>query len=461
VYSAHLKAGNTTSGEIDRETGAIRIIANMAEVPSGSRIIVTGDMNFYDNAELGYQVFLAGGLIDPLGTGSWSGSSNTLKHTQSPRVIQADGLANGGLDDRFDFQLSTPPMHGSGGLTLMSGTYRPVGNDGNHYNIAINDGANSYWPGDSSASNALADVLHDASDHLPLAADYRLPAILETTFGGCDVGTVLVDYPMTCSLDIANAGDSSIAGGTAVLDWSIEATGVLSGNTDDGMLGAGNATQIQLELDTSAAGAFDDQLDVVSTDDLTQHAPATLSVTGHVLRHANPSFVSDADNNFYVYYIDVDPDSGDVPLGIQFWNYGWDTDQSRMDVDEVSTPEAPLQFLGGTWNNVGPFPVSMPFSIVTDGVSPGNYVRSVTILASDEDLPGEDTASLHLTLNITVREPTSNCDGDVTGDGVTDVADLLALLDGYGGSDPALDIVPDGIIDINDMLALLADFGCE
>jgi len=87
-------------------------------------------------------------------------------------------------------------------------------------------------------------------------------------------------------------------------------------------------------------------------------------------------------------------------------------------------------------------------------------VRSMTILTSDEDLPGEDTESLNLTFNITVREPTSSCEGDVTGDGVTDIADLLAMLDGYGGTDPLLDLNQDGVVDINDMLALLGDYGC-
>ncbi|MBT4767916.1 MAG: hypothetical protein HOO04_06105, partial [Phycisphaerae bacterium] len=174
----------------------------------------------------------------------------------------------------------------------------------------------------------------------------------------------------------------------------------------------------------------------------------------------NPSFVSDGDNNFYVYYVDVDPDSGVVPIAIQFWNYQWDSDQSRMDIDSVSTPEAPLSFLGTSWNNVGPFPVSMPFEIDTTDLAPGNYVRAITIVVSDEDLPGETSSSMHLAFNITVLDPGPACVGDVTGDGVTDVSDLLAFLDGFGGSDPALDLVVDGVIDVNDMLVLLGDFSC-
>jgi len=460
VYSAHLKAGNNASAEDDREVGAGRIIANMGKVPEGSRVIVTGDMNFYDNDEAGYQTFLAGGLVDPLGSGSWVGSSNTLKHSQSPRTVQADGLASGGLDDRFDFHLATSNLHGLAGLTIMSGTYRAVGNDGNHYNDAINDGTNSYWPDDLAASNALADDLHDASDHLPVVVDYRLPAVLDASFTACDVGTVLEGYQTACSVDFSNSASADVPGGSANLNWAMSGTGVLGGNAGSGQLSPGSSTQQDIAVDTSVAGTFADELQIASDDDLTQHAPATLSVSGHVLRHANPSFVSDGDNDFYVYYVEFEPDSGVQPLSIQFWNYQWDSEQARMDIDEVTTPEAPLAFLGGSWQNVGPFPVSLPFEFDTTGLATGTYVRPVTIHISDEDLPGEASDSLFVTFNVTVREPAPQCDGDVTGDGLTDISDLLALLEGYGGADPVLDLVPDGIIDINDMLVLLGDFGC-
>ncbi len=461
VYSAHLKAGNNSSAEASREIGASRIVANMSEIPEGSRVMVTGDMNFYDNAEAGYQTFLAGGLIDPLGSGSWAGSSNSIKHSQSPRTIQAGGLASGGLDDRFDFHLATSNLHGLAGLTVMSGTYRSLGNDGNHYNGAINDGTNSYWPDDPTGSDALADDLHDASDHLPVVVDYRMPAVLDASFDACEVGTVLEGYQVACSTDFANALNGTVSGGSANLNWAMNGTGVLAGNSETGQLSPGNSTQVDIAIDTSVAGTFADELQITSDDELTQHAPATLSVSGHVLRHANPSFVSDGDNDFYVYYVEFEPNSGVQLLSIHFWNYQWDSDQARMDVDDVTAPDAPLTFLGGSWQNVGPFPISLPFEFDTTGLAVGTYVRPVTIVVSDEDLPGESSESLHATFNITVRDPAPQCSGDVTGDGVTDIADLLAMLDGYGGSDPALDLVPDGVIDINDMLALLGDFGCE
>ncbi|MCH2141110.1 MAG: hypothetical protein MK100_08775 [Phycisphaerales bacterium] len=458
VYSAHLKAGTSSGSIADRDIGAGRILTNMGEVPADSYIIVTGDMNFYSNGEPGYQTFIDGGLIDPLGTGSWAGEGNAIKHTQSPRTIQAGGLASGGMDDRFDLQLFTPNIIGSGGLTLIDNSYRSVGNDGQHYNIAINDGSNNYWPGDVSGSNALADALHDASDHLPVAADFRAPAILNASFNGCDIGSMIEGYDHACQLDLGNAAISAY---DASLNWTMTGTGVLSGNSDSGTVSPGSSTDLTIVVDSSMIGAFADTLEVASDDMLTQHAPALLELSGQVLRHANPSFSNTADNDFYVHFIDVECDTGVVPLGIQFWNYQWDENQARLDVDGISTPEEPVSFLGGTWNNVGPFPISMPFEIDTNGLPAGNYVRLVTITVSDEDLPGESSVTMNLTLNITAIDTVPDCQGDVDGDGQTDIADLLALLAGYGGSDPALDLVEDGIIDVSDLLALLGDYGCN
>ncbi len=459
VYSAHLKAGNNSSAEDEREVGALRIIQDLAKLPSDTAAIVVGDMNFYDSNELGYLAYLIGGLFDPLGTGSWSGGSNAIKHSQSPRKIASGGLASGGLDDRFDFHLHTSVMETSGGLGVISESYRSVGNDGNHYDDAINDGTNTYLS-NQSASTLLANALHEASDHLPVLADYRLPAVLEASIASCEVGTVIEGWEGDCELSVTNGAGASNAAGAAQLDWSVAGTGVLAGNTSQGNLSAGNGVTIPIDVDTTQSGVFADTLNVSASGTWTQHSESAFQIEGHVLRHANPSFVYDADNNFYVYFVYFERDSGVQPLAVSFWNYQWDTDQSRMDVDSVSMPDAPVSFLGGVWSGVGPFPISLPFEIDTTGLAAGTYVRPVSIVVSDEDVPGESTSQLNLTFNITITDPQPDCIGDVNGDGVTDIGDLLDFLAGYGGTDPALDLNGDGMVDVTDLLALLADFGC-
>ena len=136
-------------------------------------------MNFYNVKEPGYTL-VTSTLIDPLGKDEWSGNDDALKHTQSPRKIRKGGLASGGLDDRFDFQFISKSLSDGEGLDIVPGSYHALGNDGNHYDIAIHDGENEFFDGDTTRSNTLALALHNASDHLPVIADYDVIGVEES-----------------------------------------------------------------------------------------------------------------------------------------------------------------------------------------------------------------------------------------------------------------------------------------
>lgn len=171
VYSMHLKASLGTENKKQREFGANAIVENIATLPEGCNVIVVGDMNFYKVSEPGYQLFIQT-LIDPLGIEEWAGEDGADKHTQSPRKIRKGGLIHGGLDDRFDFQLISKSLQDGKGLDIVAGSYHSFGNDGKHYDIALNDGDNEFFPSDSIRANELATALHDASDHIPVIVDY-------------------------------------------------------------------------------------------------------------------------------------------------------------------------------------------------------------------------------------------------------------------------------------------------
>ena len=109
-----------------------------------------------------------GRLFDPIDRiGHWHNNSSYADvHTQSTRTTQFGGGANGGMDDRFDWLfVSEAILNDSSDMYYTEGTYWAVGNDGNHFNDAINTGNNS------AVSNEMADALHDASDHLPVYRD--------------------------------------------------------------------------------------------------------------------------------------------------------------------------------------------------------------------------------------------------------------------------------------------------
>ncbi len=171
VYSMHLKASNGSENKEQRKFGASAILEDIATLPENANVIVCGDMNFYTVREPAYQAFVKV-LIDPLGTEEWSGEDDAEKHTQSPRAERSGGLIHGSLDDRFDFQFISKSLDDGKGLDIIDGSYRAMGNDGKHYDIAINDGDNSYFSNDKERSNKLANALHNASDHIPVIVDY-------------------------------------------------------------------------------------------------------------------------------------------------------------------------------------------------------------------------------------------------------------------------------------------------
>ena len=173
MYSTHLKASKGSSNKDQRLIGANAILENIKTLPEDANVIVVGDMNFYTNKELAYQAFIEI-LIDPLGTEEWAGEDDASKHTQSPRKIRKGGLASGGMDDRFDFQFISNSLDDGKGLDIIEGSYHAMGNDGTHYDIAINDGDNSCFDGDTDRSNLLAQALHDASDHIPVMVDFEV-----------------------------------------------------------------------------------------------------------------------------------------------------------------------------------------------------------------------------------------------------------------------------------------------
>ena len=176
VYGVHFKASSGESNAQERlqEATILRTYLNNL---NENYFIVAGDFNIYSNGSSSEPAFDMltgdadnnnGRLFDPIDRiGHWhNNSSYSDVHTQSPRTTSFGGGAPGGMDDRFDWLfLSVAILDESSEMHYVEDTYWAVGNDGNHFNQAINFGNNS------SVSDAIADALHDASDHLPVYMD--------------------------------------------------------------------------------------------------------------------------------------------------------------------------------------------------------------------------------------------------------------------------------------------------
>ena len=176
VYGVHLKASSGSSNANQRLQEAT-ILRNHLNNLAPNFFIVGGDFNIYSNnssSEPAFDMLTSssddndGQMFDPINRiGHWhNNSSYSDVHTQSPRTSSFGGGANGGMDDRFDWLfVSQSILDQDSPMQYVEGTYWAVGNDGNHFNDAINDGNNN------SVSEEIADALHDASDHLPVYMD--------------------------------------------------------------------------------------------------------------------------------------------------------------------------------------------------------------------------------------------------------------------------------------------------
>lgn len=453
VYSSHLKASTGSANQADRLFGIEEVLENAAELPEGSRIIYAGDYNIYTNSEPAYEALVASspvGAIDPYGNGSWSGASNAHKHTQSPRASAGGGLIGGSLDDRFDFQVFTAVLGDGMGVDYMTGSLRAFGNDGNHYDVAINAGNNTYFPGDVSRSNALADALHDASDHIPVLADYTESAVIGASVSS-SFDTVIVGGPIELSLVVSNDVQVSVPEAGADLHWSATGDGVLSGVFESGVVASGaDPSVIDVIATAATAGAVTGSLVIESPDADAQGVGSTVTTAGTVLRHANASFSDEYDTDFQVVPLTFESDSGVQYFDVELHNYEWNFLQARLDLDAVEAPQAPFSFLGAPQEGIAFDPVGLPFAIDTDGLAAGQYVENLTVSVSDEEYPGATDATLTLVLSVEITDGGTVCFGDYSGDGVTNVADLLLVISEWGNP-----------YDVTDLLAVISDWDCS
>jgi hypothetical protein len=180
VLTCHLKAGTATTDVTDRGTMATTVRTYLNGFSKKENCLMLGDFNVYRSSEPAFQTLTSPGtnstyqFFDPINrVGTWTANSSFKDvHTQCP--VQSGAPSNcfsgGGLDDRFDFILMNRHLlFDSAGIKFATGTYKAIGNDGQHYNTSINSS-----PTNTSAPAAVINSLTKASDHLPVVAGLRI-----------------------------------------------------------------------------------------------------------------------------------------------------------------------------------------------------------------------------------------------------------------------------------------------
>lgn len=175
VVVAHLKAGRdsggSTTNQDKRNIMARKTMAYIATHSPDNNYLLMGDFNLYTDLEPAFQEFInykvdSISFNDPANqVGDWHNNPDYSHYqTQSTHAYSNGCAVGGGMDDRFDFILiSNNVKYGNKKVKYVSGSFHVVGQDGKHFNQAVN----SSPPNTSVPANVL-NALYNNSDHLPV-----------------------------------------------------------------------------------------------------------------------------------------------------------------------------------------------------------------------------------------------------------------------------------------------------
>jgi len=170
---AHLKAGQTTSDQQMRTTMVSNVMNYLDASNYSGNIMFMGDFNMKSSFEQAFQIMVNNvnpeiRFYDPIDiTGVWGNNSEMAPyHTQSPRTGSHPCFVTGGLDDRYDFILTSRSiMEGLNGFQYVENSYTAIGQDGNRFNQSLINPPNYSQPPE------IIDALYNMSDHLPVMLD--------------------------------------------------------------------------------------------------------------------------------------------------------------------------------------------------------------------------------------------------------------------------------------------------
>ncbi|MCL4549494.1 MAG: T9SS type A sorting domain-containing protein [Bacteroidetes bacterium] len=167
IFGVHLKAYPQDS---TRRASAVTSLRNRtSQLNNKTNYLVCGDFNIFKSTESAFQKLLnqsqLGYFIDMSNaSGNWNGNSafsNLCTYSSSS------------LNTRLDMILISPALATSGGIDYINDSFKIFGNDGAHFNKAVNSMPNAWFTSDVS----LGTSVRNASDHLPIYADFSFGAL--------------------------------------------------------------------------------------------------------------------------------------------------------------------------------------------------------------------------------------------------------------------------------------------
>ena len=432
IYNSHYKS---SSGDAARRlVEAQQIRANADALGLNKNFIHVGDFNMFSSSESGYQHLMAAGnakLNDPINKpGSWN-DSNTFRniHTQTPydpAIGQPGFDGAGGMDSRFDFQLISNNLNDTNGLAYIPNSYQTFGNNGSHLlGMPLNTG--------TGASPAVLTALSSILDHLPVGADYQLPARMGVSVGSVPT-KVITGASVPVNVTVTNTAPVMFSNGADGLTYTVSGAGSLSGSggaADKLALTPGNVHM--LNLSTAVPGISAGTVNASSSSEAVANGTFSAAVSTIVLGHATPSFAPDEELNVAT-----------IDFGIKGRGLGSPTDEfiitnlpqfaaltAKLDLDSIDIvgDTGALTTDVGTFSNMS----GGSFNSYTAGLSDANngtFEETYTLSFSDEDLPGATARGpLTLVLKGIVATP-----GDSDLNGAIDFDDYAHIDNGFNNN---------------------------
>ena len=459
VYDSHFKAGSdsTSANRRNIEATAIRTDA-AANLPAGANIIYAGDFNTYSGNEAMLATLMAPGgngqAFDPINKMNWTSSSTWRNvHTQSPYdvALGSGGFTGGGMDSRFDWQMISGNLNDGRGVAYITNSYQAWGNNGTHVvSKAIDTG-----------TGAPADVLEAESsilDHLPMVADYQLPARMGVSVGSVP-SRVIAGASVPVDVTVTNTAPVAFANGADKLDYTINGT---TSGSHLAALSAGNVHTIELAAPTTPGeGTF--AVDVAATSEAAADANFSQSFPTTALDHAGPSLSSDSAATTKTI------DFGIIGRGL----HGSATQTFAVSnlasaAGEVLTAQLDLRSLTTTGDveqlsadvasfaNLAPG-ASRSFIASLNDSTNGTFSTSYRLNVADEDVPGSaslGTLDVHLTGIVATP-------GDANLDGVISFDDYVQIDTGFNNQSSGWtngDFNGDGVVNFDDYVLIDLNF---
>jgi autotransporter-associated beta strand protein len=410
VFNSHLRPGDSTNDAGRRGVEVSELRTNADTLGQGARLIYVGDMNFYCTNDAGWIAFTnagAGQAFDPVNAvGNWTDNPDFLAvQTQNPRSP---------MDDRFDFQLVTAEVLDGRGFSYITNSYWAFGNTGSHnFDQAINSGnavsgLNAMLTNYSTAQiSNVFNALISLSDHLPVVADYRLPASMGVTVDSLATRAI-IGAVLTNAFAVSNNAPVSVTDGADFLAYSFAGSGQVTASGGGTNWALTTADTRSFTFSAATVGTNTGALAVNAASPQAAHANITNHFSMDVLDHATASFASNSITSL------LDLDLGNISFGganaVQTFDLfnlpgaaggAW---TARLDLDSIS--ETDLSGLFST--TLAPFSnlaagASSGYAVSMAAAALGSFTGSFTLNLSDENLPGATAQSLSIAVRGTVN----------------------------------------------------------